>query len=297
MVRMAAVVTEKSVEQAASPEALLAGRRLHASGAVSETAGAYAGAGGFVVDDTGTEFDVWVGVQNLRLVGECDCLDDAAPSASAQLCAHAVALALAAIDADISWAQAPSSQADAAPDDPAAALAALTAAEKGRLLDTLLRQRPELRPAAEELAMTLLDAPGTGHRRGADTAADAAAAQLRDETAAAVQSALQTLDINTLQAGYTPGRGYVDEYSAAAELVEQALEPYERDVARRLSLGLTDAAQAVALGVLDGLRACEGSYDGDQVLCYAGEDLQDYAHEVLSLLRKAGAPLPEDDDE
>jgi hypothetical protein len=291
MVRMAAVVTEKSIERAAFPEALLAGRRLHASGAVSETAGAYAGAGGFVVDDTGTEFDVWVGVQNLRLVGECDCLDGSAPSGSAQLCAHAVALALAAIDAGISWAPAPSSQ--AAPADPAAALAALTAAEKGRLLDTLLRQRPELRPAAEELAMTLLDASGTGHR----AAADAAAAQLRDETAATVRSTLQTLDINTLQAGYTPGRGYVDEYSAAAELVEQALEPYERDVARRLSLGLTDAAQAVALGVLDGLRACEGSYDGDQVLCYAGEDLQDHAHGVLSLLRKAGAPLPEDDDE
>jgi hypothetical protein len=291
MVHMAAVVTEKSVEQAASPEALLAGRRLYASGAVSETAGAYAGAGGFVVDDTGTEFDVWVGVQNLRLVGECDCPDDAAPSVSAQLCAHAVALALAAIDADITWAPAPASQADDA--DQAAALAALTAAEKGCLLDTLLRQHPELRPAAEELAINLLAAPGTGHREGAD----AAAAQLRDETAAEVELALQTLDINTMQAGYTPGRGYVDEFSAAAELVQQALEPYERDVARRLALGLTDAAQTIALGVLDGLRACEGSYDGDQVLCYAGEDLEVYAHGVLSLLRKAGAPLPEGDDE
>jgi hypothetical protein len=156
----------------------------------------------------------------------------------------------------------------------------------------LLRQHPELRPAAEELALALLDLPGAGHRHGSDAAAD----RMRDETAAAVQEALQNLDIDLLQAGYTPGRGYVDEHSAAAEMVEQALEPYERDVARRLSLGLTDAAQTIALGVLDGLRACEGSYDGDQVLCYAGEDLEKYAHGILSLLNKAGAPLPEDDE-
>ena len=45
--------------------------------------------------------------------------------------------------------------------------------------------------------------------------------------------------------------------------MQQALEPYEQDVARRLSLGLTDAAQTIALGVLDGLRVREGSYDGE----------------------------------
>ncbi|MFT9474490.1 hypothetical protein [Streptomyces sp. 11-1-2] len=40
----------------------------------------------------------------------------------------------------------------------------------------------------------------------------------------------------------------------------------ETDVRRRLALGVLDAAEAVALGVLEGLDACEGDYDGDEVL-------------------------------
>lgn len=38
------------------------------------------------------------------------------------------------------------------------------------------------------------------------------------------------------------------------------------DVRRRLALGVLDAAEAVALGVLEGLDACEGDYDGAEVL-------------------------------
>jgi hypothetical protein len=93
---------------------------------------------------------------------------------------------------------------------------------------------------------------------------------LRESTGAAVKRSLLALDIADLDAGYQPGRGYVHECDAAAELVEQAIEPFEEDARRRLRLGLTEAAQALALGVLDGLEACEGSYDGDEVLCYAG---------------------------
>ena len=42
-------------------------------------------------------------------------------------------------------------------------------------------------------------------------------------------------------------------------------------------LGLTDAARAVALGVIDGLRSCDSPHEGDQVLYYAGEDLAEGA--------------------
>jgi hypothetical protein len=68
------------------------------------------------------------------------------------------------------------------------------------------------------------------------------------------------------------------------------------DLTRRLDLGLTGAAQAVACGILDGLGACAGSYEGDEVLCYAGEDLEaDYGCSVREALREAGIPLPDED--
>ena len=74
--------------------------------------------------------------------------------------------------------------------------------------------------------------------------------------------------------------------------MEQAIEPFEEDARRRLRLGLTEAAQAVALGVLDGLEACKGSYDEDEVLCYAGEDLAgDYGYQMRELLRETGVIL------
>lgn len=134
---MAAVVTEAAVEQAASPADFLTGRKLRETGAVSGTAPAYGGVGGFVLDD-GTQFDVWVGVQGRALAGECDC----PVAGSGTLCAHGVALALDAVAAGIQWASAPAAD----------AIAGLAPEDKGRILDALLGERPELRAAAEELA-------------------------------------------------------------------------------------------------------------------------------------------------
>ncbi|SRR5579875_3907206 len=146
----------------------------------------------------------------------------------------------------------------------------------------------ELLPDARRLAVSLL-AGGSPARRGAG---GEGVQELRKSTAAAVKRSLLALDIADLHAGYEPGRGYVHECDAAAELVEQAIEPFGEDARRRLRLGLTEAAQAVALGVLDGLEACEGSYDGDDVLSYAGEDLaEDYGHQMRNLLRETGAVL------
>lgn len=136
-VPMAAVVNEAAVEQAASPAGFLAGRELQSSGAVSGTAAAYGGVGGFVLDE-GRQYDVWVGVQGRTLVGECDC-PGAGPDT---LCAHGAALALAAVGAGTRWTPAPAAD----------ALAALSAAEKGHLLDALLHERPALVPLVQELA-------------------------------------------------------------------------------------------------------------------------------------------------
>jgi uncharacterized Zn finger protein len=149
MSSMAAVVTEAAVEHAASAADFLAGRELQSAGAVSAAAAAYGGVGGFVTDG-GTQFDVWVGVQGRTLVGECDC-----PAASPDgLCVHGTALALDAVAAGIGWGGS----------RPVAggALGSLTPADKGRVLDALLRDSPELRSAAERLATALLDASPAG---------------------------------------------------------------------------------------------------------------------------------------
>jgi uncharacterized Zn finger protein len=49
-----------------------------------------------VLDSARKEFDVWVGVVNGVLTGECDCDEDDGP-----LCSHAVAVVLAALEDDI----------------------------------------------------------------------------------------------------------------------------------------------------------------------------------------------------
>jgi hypothetical protein len=89
-------------------------------------------------------------------------------------------------------------------------LDALTAAEKGQLLDELLTARPELREHAEALAMRRM------------------LAEDRSTVADDVESALGFHDIDELngRAGYHPGRGYVDPGEAADEILDEALQPF-----------------------------------------------------------------------
>jgi uncharacterized Zn finger protein len=51
------------------------------------------------VRDQGEPFQPWVGFVDGELVGECDCPDDEDDT----LCAHAVALALRALDEGVRW--------------------------------------------------------------------------------------------------------------------------------------------------------------------------------------------------
>ncbi|MFJ1709688.1 hypothetical protein [Kitasatospora sp. NPDC088346] len=260
------------------------------AGAVQGLESGYGGANADVTADAGKRYPVWVGVIDGTLTGECDCQ---AARRGAALCPHGVAVALAAVDAGLRWAPAPAR--DAERTDGKAALATLGPQEKAALLDALLRAHPELAAEAHALAVRILDPRTTGHRdHGADYG------ELRDEVAAGVEQALRDLDIRNMHTGRQPGYGYVSPEEAAGQMVEEAIERYRQDLRRRLKLGLHQAAQAVGAGIIAGLRACEGTYDGDEVLCYAGEDLaENYGWTVREELRKHGLQLPvqEDDDE
>ncbi|MBB4787360.1 hypothetical protein [Streptomyces rapamycinicus] len=112
---------------------------------------------------------------------------------------------------------------------------------------------------------------------------------LQEGTAAEAEQAPRALDIDHLSTGHRPGFGYTDVYEATSRLIEPVIEQYETDVRRRLVQGMLDAAEAVALGVLGGLDACEGDYDGNEVLCYAAEGLADtYGYRIRELMRTAG---------
>lgn len=78
-----------------------------------------------------------------------------------------------------------------------------------------------------------------------------------DRTAVAddVACALRYLDIEELNghAGYRPHRGYVHPAEAAEEILDEALQPFLRDLERRAALGMATAATELAVGILLGL--------------------------------------------
>jgi uncharacterized Zn finger protein len=95
---MAVSVDAAAVRAAAGGAEYAAGEELLAAGAVS---GLEAGYGGVNADvaEAGAGWQVWAGVVGRELTGECDC-----PAAgAAALCRHAVAAALAAVRAGLTW--------------------------------------------------------------------------------------------------------------------------------------------------------------------------------------------------
>jgi len=157
------------------------------------------------------------------------------------------------------------------------ALKSLRPHEFSAVLAALLKAHPDLVAEANELAAGILDT-ATWESVGDD-----------------VEHELRSLPLEALndRAGYDPGRGYIHECDAAGEVVQEALEPYLDDIARRLAMGMTAPAHQVAAGVLAGLHACDGEHGGDGLLGYAG-DMDNYAHAVFMLLEKHQAPLPDD---
>ncbi|WP_457462046.1 hypothetical protein [Streptomyces sp. TE5632] len=269
---MAVAMDEETVCAFADDTEVTEGRILLADGAVVEAGSEPRGIGGLVRGGSGAACGVLVQVVGRELAAECD---GACVPTSGRLCRHAVALALYAVERRLPWHAAPADDARRVMGE---ALNALTAVEKAAVLDRLLEARPELRVEADRLAVRVLDP-----RARAELTA------LQERTAADVEHLLRALDIDHLSTGHRPGFGYTDVHEAASRLIEPVIEKYEVDVRRRLELGMLDAAEAVALGVLDGLDACEGEYDGDEVLCYAGEDLAEtYGYTLRELMRTEG---------
>ena len=121
---------------------------------------------------------------------------------------------------------------------PTPALDKLEGRECNLVLTELLALHPELCGDAELIALDFL----------ADIDAD--------EVAKSVEAELRAADLDhlALRAGRVRGRGYVHENEAAAEILEELLQPALDDLARRASLGLGDAAGRIGLGLLRGLR-------------------------------------------
>jgi hypothetical protein len=151
----------------------------------------------------------------------------------------------------------------------------LSAAEKGELLDQLLAGRPDLRSQAEAYAVERM------------------AAEDRDVVADHVESALRGLDIEELngRAGYRPGSGYVDPGEAADEILDEALQPFLDDLARRGELGMRPAAVELAVGILHGLYRCR---DGgpESLLEYSPDYATERASDVVDQCGKLGVELP-----
>jgi hypothetical protein len=158
------------------------------------------------------------------------------------------------------------------------ALNALNLAEKGELLDTLLTARPELREQAEDLA----------GRRLVD--------EDRSVVADEVESALRFHDIDELngRAGYHPGRGYVDPGEAAGEILDEALQPFLDDLARRSELGMNAAAVELAVGIVCGLYACREA-GSESLLEYSPDYAVERAGDVVDRCAELRVALPVDD--
>jgi hypothetical protein len=158
------------------------------------------------------------------------------------------------------------------------ALGALTVAEKGELLEELLTARPDLREQAEALAV----------RRLVD--------EDRSAVADDVASALRFHDIDELnrRAGDHPDRGYVDPGEAADEILDEALQPFLDDLARRAELGMTAPAVEVAVGIMCGLYACRDA-GSESLMEYSPDYPIERAADVVDRCAKLGVDLPIDD--
>lgn len=146
------------------------------------------------------------------------------------------------------------------------------------VLGRLLTAHPELNDEAERIATDVLTAVSV------------------EQVAFEVESALTWISLDALaaRAGRVLGRGYVHESEAAWELVEEAIEPFRKDLDRRATLGLLDAAANLAVGIVAGLYRARDPEMGT-VLAYAGEDTQtDLADEILDRAAKLGVALPDD---
>lgn len=143
------------------------------------------------------------------------------------------------------------------------------------MLEQLLRSRPELRAAAEQIARDQL---GDAEQEG---------------TAEEVEWELRSMASDELNGRAGRQRwGYVDPTEAAWELLGEALETYDRELERLIALGMTGPALETALGVIAGLYRCRKCDDGELLLSWAPDFPLEQAGGVIDALAKAGVEIP-----
>ncbi len=103
------------VRDAVDPELFERAEKLLDSGGLGEFTAFGGGVTCLVPNGTEPGYEVWVGVVATALTGECGCV--AAEADPDELCLHALALAIGALDADFVWSSAatPPSQASISP--------------------------------------------------------------------------------------------------------------------------------------------------------------------------------------
>jgi hypothetical protein len=160
------------------------------------------------------------------------------------------------------------------------ALRSLDAAERASVLILLLQEHPQLLDRAEQLATDQLETID------------------REEIAEEVACALQSIPPEEVgnRSGRQRVQGYVEPDQVVWDLLEETIEPFLRDIARRADLGMGDAALAIGFGVLAGLYECRLSPEDGSVLAWAPADeaMPELAAEVVSALGKADLAMPAD---
>lgn len=153
----------------------------------------------------------------------------------------------------------------------------LTANEHAEVLQRLLQKRPELKVEAERLASKVI----------ANTSAG--------DVARSVKLAL-TIDHTRIGelSGYQPGSGYVEPSEAAYWLLEEAVEPFERDIERLMGMGLRVDAQERAMGLIDGLFRGSDEASDDTVLSWCPDFADERAPYLLQRWEQLGLDLPTD---
>jgi hypothetical protein len=155
------------------------------------------------------------------------------------------------------------------------ALAALDSAEKGAVLEELLRSQPALRTAAEQIAREQL--------------ADAEHEMVAKE----VESELRSLSSDELSGRAGRQRwGYVEPTEVAWELLEETVGSYECEIERLLALGMIGSAVETAIGLIAGLYRCDGCEDSDLLLSWAPDFPLEQAGVVVNKLAGVRVEVP-----
>ncbi len=164
----------------------------------------------------------------------------------------------------------------------------LRSEEASQVLDSLLKEHPELATKAEALSKEVL----------VDVSPEEVAEDVLDEF-----EAVDDIDNLNSRAGSTRW-GYVEPADAACEICDEAFEPFRQDLKRRLEAGAIDALIPFCQGLLWGLYRARGLSGGtvewadkDWFDSEAGELLTTFKKEIPKLLkgqkRSIGPFLPE----